>query len=77
MSTAEVVDVGGSQIVRIPADVHLQTGVVSIRQEGEAVILEPIKPQMWPEGFFEAIHIADPKFVRPEQGVAPPAPSFD
>jgi virulence-associated protein VagC len=77
MSTAEVVDMGGSQIVRLPEGIHLETGVVSIRQEGEAVILEPIKPRTWPDGFFEAIRISDPKFVRPEQGAAPPLPSLD
>lgn len=77
MSTAEVVNVGGSQVVKLPEGFHFETGIVSIRQEGEAVILEPIKPSAWPDGFFEAIRISDPKFARPEQGFAPPVPSLD
>jgi hypothetical protein len=26
--------------------------------------LEPLKPQAWPAGFFDQIHIADPEFER-------------
>jgi virulence-associated protein VagC len=76
MSTAEIVDVGGNQMVKLPAEFRFQTARVSIRREGEAVVLEPVKPASWPAGFFDAIHIDDPKFVRPEQGPVPPAPAL-
>ena len=31
-----------------------------------------VTPPAWPAGFFEAIHVADPAFVRPIQGEVPP-----
>jgi antitoxin VapB len=73
MSTAEVFDVGGHQAVRLPEEIHFDGRVVSVRREGKAVILEPVAAsesptESWPEGFFDAVHIDDPKFVRPEQG---------
>jgi antitoxin VapB len=74
MSTAEIVAIGDLQAVKLPKEIHFDTDTVSIRQEGEAVILEPIKSSTWPEGFFEAIRIDDPKFVRPDQGRTPPVP---
>jgi len=76
MSTAEIVDIGGNQMVKLPAEFRFQTERVSIRRDGEAVVLEPVKPGIWPAGFFDAIHIDDPKFVRPEQGQVPPAPAL-
>ena len=72
MSTAEIVDIGDVQAVKLPKEFHFDTDTVLIRREGEAVILEPVKPPTWPDGFFEAIRIDDPKFVRPDQGRAPP-----
>jgi virulence-associated protein VagC len=77
MKTAEVVEIGGVQTVRLPEEFHFDGRVVSIRREGEAVILEPLKPAAWPNGFFEAIRIEDPRFARPDQGSSPPVPSFD
>ncbi len=73
MSTAEIIDVGGQQTVRLPAEIHIDSLIVSVRREGKAVILEPLaaaesRPESWPEGHFDSIHIGDPKFVRPEQG---------
>jgi virulence-associated protein VagC len=74
MSIAEIVHIGGAQAVRLPEGFQFDTESVSIRREGESVILEPVKPATWPEGFFEAIRIADPKFVRTDQGPTPPVP---
>jgi len=72
-----VIETGEGQSIRLPAEFRFHTPTVSIRREGEAVILEPVKPANWPAGFFEAIAIDDPNFVRPPQGVTPPAPTFD
>ncbi len=77
MSTAEIIDVGGGKAVKLPAEFHFDGEIVSIRREGNAVILEPIEiaepvPTAWPDGFFESIRIEDPKFVRPGQGQMPP-----
>jgi len=71
METATVTVEGDHQTVRLPKSVHLPS-TVFVRQEGEAVVLEPAKPKAWPEGFFDSIHVADPGFERPEQGQLPP-----
>ncbi len=71
METATVISEGDRQTVRLPKGVHLPA-IVFVRQEGESVVLEPIKPKFWPEGFFDSIHINDPLFERPEQGQLPP-----
>jgi virulence-associated protein VagC len=68
VSTAEVVDIGGAQIVKLPEGYRFNVPTVSVRQEGEAMVLEPLHASRWPEGFFDAIRIDDPKFVRQDQG---------
>lgn len=76
-TTAEVISEGDCQIIRLPKEFHLDGTQVAVHRQGAAVVLEPILPREWPPGFFDAIHIDDPTFVRPDQGVLPPAPSFD
>ncbi len=79
MSTAEVdviVD-GDSQVIRLPIGFEVRADRVSVRRLGEAVLIEPVRPREWPQGFFEAIHSDDPTFVRPDQGQLPPAPRFE
>jgi virulence-associated protein VagC len=71
MSIAEIVAIGDFQAVKLPKEVHFETDIVSVRREGDAVILEPVRSSGWPEGFFDAIRIDDPKFIRPAQGQAP------
>lgn len=77
MKTVEIVETDEGQAVRLPKGFQFATRTVSIRREGEAVILEPIKPRQWPERFFDAIRIDDPAFVRPEQGPTPSSPRLD
>jgi antitoxin VapB len=72
METATVIHEGECQTVRLPKGFHLSATTVGIRHEGEAIVLEPLKAKAWPEGFFDSIHIADPAFLRPEQGQLPP-----
>ncbi len=76
METATVVNEGDGQTVRLPKGYHLPTPTVQVRHEGDAVVLEPLKPQAWPAGFFDQIHITDPAFERPDQGVLPPVKSL-
>jgi virulence-associated protein VagC len=73
----EIVETSAGQTVRLPAEYHFETPFVSIRRQGEAVILEPVRSAKWPEHFFEEIRIDDPAFVRPEQGPTPPTVSLD
>jgi antitoxin VapB len=77
MSLAEIVRANGSQLVKLPKEFHLEGDTVSIRRQGEAIVLEPIKRTAWPPGFFDQIHIHDPAFARPPQGQMPPAPRLD
>lgn len=77
MTTTQVFQNGDSQAVRLPAGFEFAVPEVAIRREGEAVILEPIKSNAWPERFFDRIRIDDPAFRRPEQGEMPPAPQIE
>ena len=72
METATVIHEGDYQTVRLPKGFHLSTTTVSVRHDGEAIVLEPLKPKRWPEGFFDSIHITDAAFSRSEQGQMPP-----
>jgi virulence-associated protein VagC len=77
MNVAEIVRVDGFQLVKLPAEFHLEGDTVSIRRQGSAIVLEPAKPATWPPGFFDLIQIDDPAFERPAQGEVPPAPDLD
>ncbi len=77
MTTAEIIRTDATQAVKLPDGFHFEGDRVSIRREGEAVILEPVKPSSWPPGFFESVRIDDPAFERPEQGQVPCPPSLD
>jgi virulence-associated protein VagC len=72
METATVINEGECQSVRLPKSIHISTPTVGVRQEGEAIVLEPMRPRTWPDGFFDSIHIIDPAFSRPGQGQLPP-----
>jgi virulence-associated protein VagC len=77
MTVVEILRADGSQLVKLPKEFHLEGDTVMIRCQGDAIVLEPVKPATWPPGFFEQIHIADPAFVRPPQGEVPPTPELD
>ncbi len=77
MTTAEICRHDGVQSVTLPDEFHFNVDKVSIRREGDAVILEPVKAASWPPGFFDSIRIDDPEFARPDQGLVPVAPSLD
>jgi virulence-associated protein VagC len=76
MQVAEIVRADGSQLVRLPEVFHLEGDTVSIRRQGEAIALEPVRPATWPPGFFDRVHIDDAAFARPSQGPVPPAPQL-
>lgn len=77
MTTVQIVETSQGQAIPLPEEFRFTTPTVSIRREGDAVILEPVKPAQWPEHFFEDIHIDDAAFARPAQGPTPPAPPLD
>ena len=62
---------GGSQAVRIPKDLRLDTKNVEIERRGASLILTPIvENSNWPEGYIETIkaNAADTDFIRHPQG---------
>ncbi len=69
MPTAKIFKSGNSQAVRIPKDFRFASGVreLSIRREGDRIILEPLKAREWPEGFWEAFGDMPEGFERPRQ----------
>jgi virulence-associated protein VagC len=67
MTTTEIFHTGDGQVVRLPQGFEFTTREVAIRRDGDAVILEPIKGESWPTGFFEKIRVDDPAFERPRQ----------
>lgn len=76
MTTAQIIELDGTQAVRLPEEFRFASSTVSIRKDGQAVVLEPLKAATWPEDFFDQIHTTDPAFDRPLQGQMPPAPTF-
>lgn len=76
MTKTHVFQYGDGQVVRLPSGFEFAAQEIAIRREGQAVILEPIKPAAWPDNFFESIRIDDPAFTRPPQGDLPPAPEL-
>ena len=73
MITTEVINSGEGQLVRVPEEFRFASSEVSIRREGNTVVLEPlfVRTSDWPVGFFEEIRIDDPAFDRPPQGEPP------
>jgi virulence-associated protein VagC len=77
MQTVKILKTSTGQAVPLPVEFQFETPTVSIRRQGDAVILEPVKSTEWPDHFFENIRIDDTGFVRPDQGSTPPAPAFE
>ena len=52
MATAKLFRNGRSQAVRLPKEFRFEGTELSIRREGDAVILEPLRPRGWPKGYW-------------------------
>jgi virulence-associated protein VagC len=72
MATAKVVQSGNRQALRFPKDLRFPAGIerVSIRRQGDRIILEPLEGKEWPEEFWQAFEGMSPDFKRPEQSPA-------
>ncbi len=77
MKIVEIVETSQGQTVPLPDEFRFDVRSITIRRAGDAIILEPLRPTDWPEGFFDSIYIDDPAFARPDQGAMPPAPVFE
>jgi antitoxin VapB len=67
--TARIFWSGNSQAVRLPKEFRFESGTeeVSIRREGEQIILEPVRSEEWPEDFWRAFEGMPEGFERPAQ----------
>jgi antitoxin VapB len=65
---AKVFWTGRSQAVRLPKEFRFETATVSVRREGQAVVLEPTHD--WPRGYVESFAGISADFSRPSQGKA-------
>jgi len=64
---------GRSQAIRIPKEFRFTEEEVTIRGFGDGILVEPVRSNGWPDGWFEEIRVDDESFNRPEQGETPPA----
>ncbi len=55
---------GNSKAVRLPKELDLPCGPVSIRREGRRLIVEEVTANGWPAGFFESVRIDRKDFRR-------------
>jgi len=46
---------GRSQAVRLPKAFRIQGDEVTVRREGDAVILEPVRKRAWPRGYWARV----------------------
>lgn len=69
---AKIFKNGRSQAVRLPREFRFSGDEVSIRREGNAVILEPIKRDAWPRGYWTRL-----REMHLEFDVDPMQPSLD
>lgn len=53
--TARLFPNGRSQAVRLPKEYRFPGDEVRIHREGDAVILEPVKRNAWPRGYWERL----------------------
>ncbi len=60
MERAKLFRTGGSQAVRLPREFRFDGEEVSIRREGDAVILEPLTAAPWPEGYWARLDALGP-----------------
>lgn len=69
MSKAKVFWSGHSQAVRLPKEMRFDEAVreVSIRREGDRLILQPVEPDRWPDEFWQAFGDMPAGFERPQQ----------
>ena len=55
---------GNSLAIRLPKELELPCGVVSIRRDGKRILIEEMSSTGWPEGFFEDILVTRNDFGR-------------
>ncbi len=54
-ATAKLFWNGRSQAVRLPKAFRFEGDEVTVRREGDAVILEPVRQDRWPRGYWRRV----------------------
>lgn len=55
---------GNSLAIRLPKELELPCGRVSIRRDGRKLVIEELEESGWPKGFFESVRISRKDFGR-------------
>lgn len=55
LATAKLFQNGRSQAVRLPKEFRFPGDEVTLRREGDAVILEPVRAKSWPRGYWSRL----------------------
>jgi antitoxin VapB len=63
VTRAKLFQNGRSQAVRLPKEFRFEGTEVSLRREGDAVILEPITKRSWPRGYWSRLREANGRGV--------------
>jgi antitoxin VapB len=66
MPRAKLFRNGRSQAVRLPKEFRFRGDEVSIRKEGNKVILEPLKRRAWPKGYWTSWAAVPEDFRAPD-----------
>jgi virulence-associated protein VagC len=67
MPTAKIFQSDDGQAVRLPREFRFPEGIeeVTVRRQGDQLILEPPERAEWPEDFWKAFGELSPDFERP------------
>lgn len=64
---------GGSQAVRLPKEFRFEGDEVRVRRLGQGIVLEPVTPRAWPQGYWEKMpRIEEVDWTRPDDPRPPP-----
>ena len=56
---------GTSQAVRLPKAFRFSSNEVSIRRDGDAVVLDPLEKRRWPPGYWDRYGLVGDDFIVP------------
>jgi antitoxin VapB len=58
VARAKLFQNGRSQAVRLPKEFRFPGDEVTLRREGDAVIMEPVRKRAWPRGYWQRLERA-------------------
>ena len=58
MVRARLFSTGRFQVVRLPKDFRFPGDEVTLRREGDSVVMEPVRKRAWPRGYWKRLERA-------------------